>query len=141
VLPVDPAADGLDLPVLMLATRVSAAGSAVDAETLMVARFLGIVGRLEPGLLGWVSEVGAHRGAVRLLLRSAHDAELLLPAEPTTQRLRELHLTLTELAAPRLVQAPHQAGSRAAGPELSYVRRIDARFHDQIVVALHQGKN
>jgi hypothetical protein len=141
VLPASPSADGMDVPVLALYTRVSVSGAAADAETLAAVRFLGIVGRLEPGLLGWISEVGTHGDAIRLVLRTATDAEVLVPAMPTAERLRELHLTLAELATPRLAAAPDSAHARDAGAELSRVRRIDGRFHDQIVVALQRGKN
>lgn len=160
VLPVDPAADGLDLPVISDGTRVSAAGRAADEPTQRVAAFLGLVQRLEPGLLGWISEVGAYGDAVRLVLRNAADAEVLLPARPDAERLRELHLTLADLAAPRYAadaaggatdagagfvgDGDHRAtvdGALLAEPELARVMKIDGRFHDQIVVALYPGND
>jgi hypothetical protein len=153
VLPIDPASDGLDLPVISDATRVSAAGRAADEATQRVAAFLGTVQRLEPGLLGWISEVGSYGSAVRLVLRNAADAEVLLPALPDAERLRELHLTLADLAAPRFATpteadtagsangAAAAAATRSAEPELARVMKIDGRFHDQIVVALYPGKN
>lgn len=140
VLPTSPAAEDMDLPVLAMSTRVSASGLAADSATIRAAHFLGTVSRLEPGLLGWISEVGVHADAIRVVLRNATDAEVLVPAAPTADRLRELHLTLAELATPRLASTD-SAGSRDVGAELSRVRRIDGRFHDQIVVALHRGKN
>jgi hypothetical protein len=139
VLPVDPAADGLDLPVLACDTRVGADGFARDAETLRATRFLGIVSRLEPGLLGRISEVGTYGDDVRIVLRNALDAEILIPAEPTAQRLAELQYTLADLSAPRF--AGDSTRVRYAGIELARVKRIDGRFHDQIVVGLHRGKN
>jgi hypothetical protein len=139
ILRVDPAADGLDLPVLDCDTRVGGDGTATDAETLRAARFLGIVGRLEPALLGWISEVGAHGDAVRIILRNATDADVLVTAEPTAERLAELHYTLADLATPRFTG--DGTVTRDAGNELARVKRIDGRFHDQIVVALHRGKN
>lgn len=145
VLPADPAADGMDLPVLALESRVSADGLAADEETLALAAFIGRVAREEPGLLGWISEAGMSAGAVRLVLRTATDAEVLLPADAPAPRLREVHLTIAELATPRLAAS---AGVGAAGhtavvaePDLARVRRIDGRYLDQIVVALHRGKN
>jgi hypothetical protein len=148
VLPADPGADGMDLPVLTLETRLDGQGTATDEQTLQVAAFLGVLGRAEPGLLGWISEVGMQGGAVRLVLRNASDAEVLVPADATPERLRELHLTIAELATPRYVvrQASADAGTAgqtaiSAEPELARVRRIDGRFLDQIVVALHGGKN
>jgi hypothetical protein len=155
VLPADPAAEGMDLPVLLVDTRLSAAGRAADPATRRLAAFLGIVQREEPGLLGWISEVGVHGDAVRLVLRSAADAVVLVPAEPAAERLRELHLTLADLATPRYaahVPGPAMSDTTAAAtvdgalvarsiePELSRVSRIDGRYYDQIVVALHRGR-
>jgi cell division septal protein FtsQ len=139
VLPVDPSADDLDLPVLACDTRVGADGLARDAETLRAARFLGIVSRLEPALLSRISEVGAYGDAVRIVLRNALDAEILVTAEPTAQRLAELQYTLADLSVPRF--AGDSTRVRYAGIELARVTRIDGRFHDQIVVGLHRGKN
>ncbi|MGH7466158.1 MAG: hypothetical protein ACREK1_13330, partial [Longimicrobiales bacterium] len=79
--------------------------------------------------------------AVRLRLRSAADAEVLVPVRPTVERLRELSSTLAELATPQLVQSADGATSRAADAELTRVRRIDVRFHDQIVISLRKGKS
>jgi hypothetical protein len=144
ILPADPAAQGMDLPVIAWETRVSGIGRAADRQTLQVVGFLGTIKRLEPGLLGWISEVGPHGSAVRLILRNAADAEVLLPGQPDADRLRELHLTLNDLAAPRFAVVTDTASadaSRTAEPELSRVKRIDGRYHDQIVVALHRGKN
>ncbi|HSJ06837.1 MAG TPA: FtsQ-type POTRA domain-containing protein [Longimicrobiales bacterium] len=141
ILPADPSAEGMDLPVLAMPTRVSADGRATDPETLRVVRFLGELGRIEPGLLGWISEVNAHGDAVRLTIRSAADADVLITAEPTPGRLRELHLTLADLATPRLAPTDDPGRTADGGPELSRVRRIDGRFHDQIVVSLRGGRN
>jgi hypothetical protein len=140
ILPADPAHDDMDLPVLTVRTRVSGMGRAVDPQTLSIVRLLTFIGRAEPGLMGWISEAGVHGDAVRLVLRNATDAEVLVPAEPTAERLRELHLTLAELATPQLVQSAGGA-TRAGESELSRVKRIDVRFHDQIVVSLQRGKS
>ncbi|HEX6306739.1 MAG TPA: FtsQ-type POTRA domain-containing protein [Longimicrobiales bacterium] len=137
ILPVDPAAAPLDLPVLTVRTRVSGSGRAVDRETLEIIRFLAGIGRAEPGLIGWVSEIGTHGDAIRLVLRTAGGADVLVPARITPERLRELHITLSELAA-----APAaDADADTAGSDLARVKRIDVRFHDQIVVSLHEGKS
>jgi hypothetical protein len=141
VLPADPAADDMDLPVLVVTTRVSAQGRAVDAHTLRIAKLLGIIGRVEPGLLGWISEADVYGDAVRLILRNASAVEMLVAADPAADRLRELHLTLAELAIPRGDDADDATHALDAGADLSRVRRIDGRFHDQVVVALHGGKN
>jgi hypothetical protein len=139
ILPADHAAAGMDLPVLTFRTQVSATGRAVDRTTLRVVTFLALVARAEPGLLGWVSEAGVHGAGFRLVLRSAIDADVLVPPGPAPERLRQLHLTLADLAGPRLVTDAAKTRSRAAAAELSRVRRIDLRFHDQIVVALREG--
>jgi hypothetical protein len=140
ILPADHAAEDMDLPVLTFASRISADGRAVDRRTLRVVKFLDVVRRTEPGLLGWVSEAGVYGNGVRLVLRSAKDADVLVASPPAADRLRELHLTLADLATPRTVTDTATGRSRAAASELSRVRRIDVRFHDQIVVALHEGK-
>jgi hypothetical protein len=141
ILPVNGADEDMDLPVLSVRTRVSGQGRAVDAQTLTLVRFLAHVARTEPGLVGWISEADMHGDAIRLVLRSATDAEVLVPAEPSADRLRELHLTLAELATPQLVQSADSAAARAGESELSRVQRIDVRFHDQIVVSLQRGKS
>jgi len=140
ILPADHAAEDMDLPVLTFTSRVSADGRAVDRRTLRVVTFLDVVRRTEPGLLGWVSEAGVHADGVRLVVRSAADADVLVATPPAAERLRELHLTLADLATPRVITDKATGRSRAATSELSRVRRIDVRFHDQIVVALHEGK-
>jgi hypothetical protein len=139
LLPIDHAADDMDLPVLDCATRIDADGRATDPETLRAVRFLEITRQLAPSLLGWISEVGAHGDAVRLVLRNAADAEVLVPAEPSAERLAELQHALADLATPRLAAAG--TDTTDGGVELARVKRIDGRFHDQIVVALHRGKN
>lgn len=141
VLPADLVDGGLDLPVLSFETRVSAAGRAADDATRQATAFLGQVLRTEPGLLEWISEVGVHGADLALVLRSGTDAEVLVNATVDAERLRELHLTLAELAVPRYVAAADSSGSRAAATELSRVRRIDVRYQDQIVVALQEGNS
>lgn len=141
ILPLDPADEGLNLPVLTVRTRVSGQGRAVDQATLDILAFLAVTRRVEPGLIEWISEIGMTRGAVRLVLRNASDAEVLVPAEPAADRLRELASTIAELSAPRVVRSANGAASRAAETELADVRRIDVRFHDQVVVSLRKGKS
>jgi hypothetical protein len=141
ILPLDPAADGLNLPVLSVRTRVSGIGRAVDPETLGILSFLAAARSVEPGLIDWVSEIGMTGDAVRLVLRSAADAEVLVPAAPAAERLRELSSTLAELATPRLVPGADGTTARAADTELARVSRIDVRFNDQVVVSLRKGKS
>lgn len=130
VLPASTAAPGMDLPVLAVSTKVSAGGRAADAETRRIVAFLGSLMRAEPGLTAWISEIGMHGDAIRLVLRTDNDAEALVPVSPADARLRELHLTLADLATPR-----------GAASRLSRVRRIDVRYHDQVVVALDRGES
>jgi hypothetical protein len=142
ILPADHSAADMDLPVLLLDSRIDANGRAVDAATLRVVAFLADVWRYEPGLMGWISEAGVYGDAVRLVLRNATDADALVPPAPSAERLRELHLTLSELATPDGARPDSAAADgRMVEPDLSRVRRIDVRFHDQIVVALHGGKS
>jgi cell division septal protein FtsQ len=141
ILPLDPADEGLNLPVLTVRTRVSGLGRAVDPETRNVLRFLADVRRVEPGLLDWISEIGSDGDAVRLVLRSAADAEVFVPVAPTTDRLRRLSSTLAELATPRVISSPDGAAAHAADAELARVRTIDVRFHDQVVVSWRKGKS
>lgn len=141
ILPLDPAAEGLNLPVLSVRTRVSAFGRAVDPATLSALQFLVFARRIEPGLIDWISEIGMEGEAVRLVLRSAADAEVLVPVEPGADRLRELAATIAELGTPRVVQPAGGATVRAAETELARVKKIDVRFHDQVVVSLRKGKS
>jgi cell division septal protein FtsQ len=141
ILPADPAHHDLDMPVLTVTTRVSAQGRAVDRETLDIVRFLELTRATEPQLLDWVSEIGVHAGAIRLVLRSDTDADVLIPVEPAVARLRELAATLAELSAPRVVVAEDGSSKRAADTDLSRVKRIDVRYQDQIVVSMRKGKS
>ena len=141
ILPLDPADEGLNLPVLTVRTRVSGQGRAVDQATLDILAFLAVTRRTEPGLIDWVSEIDITRGVVRLVLRTASDAEVLVPAQPGTHRLHELASTISELAAPRVVRSPEGEMSRAVETELAAVRKIDVRFQDQVVVSLRKGKS
>lgn len=139
VLPADLAADDMDLPVFAVDTRMDAEGRAVDEPTRRLARFVATLTLHEPSLLGWISELDVAGSGVRVTLRNATGAEVLLPAQPTPARLRELRVTLVDLATPRALAA----GDSTAVPaetELSRVKRIDGRWHDQIVVAL-EGKS
>ncbi|HUF49951.1 MAG TPA: FtsQ-type POTRA domain-containing protein [Longimicrobiales bacterium] len=139
ILPADPAHDDMDLPVLVMATKVSAEGRAADEPTRRAAAFIALALRSEPGLVGWISEIDVHGDAIRLVLRSATDADVLVPARASAARLAELHVTLADLATPRSAAAPDSTGGAVPVSELTRVRRIDVRFHDQIVVALHGG--
>ena len=76
----------------------------------------------EPVMYGWISEVqpvGA--GEVILRLRAPAGLEARLPASPGSAGLRLLRTALADLAAKH---------------DLNRLLRIDARYSDQIVVAL-----
>lgn len=137
-LPADLAHAAMDLPILSVQSTLAADGRVTDEETRRVVDFIALVDALDPTLLGWVSEVGVHGEAIRLVLRNAADTEVLITPRPTADRLVELHATLEELATPQLVGTDSADGDvvvRTEEPELSRVRRIDVRFADQIVVA------
>jgi hypothetical protein len=70
---------------------------------------------------------------VRLVLRDPAGAELLLPAEPDADRLHLLRLTLADVGSVR--------GDSTVLPAPPRLRRIDARFREQIVVALHSSES
>jgi hypothetical protein len=73
-------------------------------------------------MYGWISEVQAvGPNEVIIRLRSPAGVEAVLPAEPDAARLRQLRLTLADLTARQ---------------DMQRLLRIDARYRDQIVVAL-----
>lgn len=122
VLPIDPAERSLDLPVLATESRIGDDERVADPASLALLAALNAVRGSEPMLAAAVSEVApAADGAVRLLLSEPAHAEVLLPAEAGGLRLRQLGVTLQDLRARQ---------------ELSRVKRIDVRFHDQVVVSL-----
>lgn len=122
LLPIDPAERSLDLPVLATTSRIGEDGRVADPASLALLDALNAVRGSEPMLAAAVSEVApAADGAVRLVLGEPAHAEVLLPPHAGGLRLRQLGSTLEDL--------------RARG-EYGRVRRIDARFHDQVVVSL-----
>ena len=72
-------------------------------------------------MYGWISDAEPMGGAVRARLRSPAGAIVLLPRDATPKQLRELRTTLADLAAKQ---------------DIDRLIRIDARYRDQIVVAL-----
>jgi cell division protein FtsQ len=123
-LPIDPAAVDLDVPLLSMQSRPNAAGVFADAGTAHVIEILALLQRRDARLYSWVSEAGIMKDGVRLRLRSPAGAEALVAANANRLRLRELQIALADLAA---------------RGELSRLERIDARFHDQIVVKVGSG--
>lgn len=122
VLPIDPAAADLDLPVVRALSAVGADGRLSDRLAVEMVRVIGRIRRQTPALAARVSEVdAAPGGGLRLLLREPSTAEVLLPADFGGDRLDQLRLTLADLVARR---------------EIARIRRIDVRFRDQVVVSL-----
>ena len=124
-LPIDPATADLDLPLLGMESQPNARGVFTDAPTRKVISVLATLHRHDARLFSWVSEAGLLQDhGVRLELRQPVGAEAWIPANPRALRLAELHVALADLAV---------------RGELSKLKRIDARFHDQIVVVLTNG--
>ena len=105
-LPLDPSKVDLDLPVIS------------DKSALPA---LLRIKQLEPAMYGWISDADAAAGGVRIRLRSPAGATAFVPQQPEAAGLRELRTTLADLAARQ---------------EINRLIRIDARYRDQIVVAL-----
>jgi hypothetical protein len=134
VLPVPPGTAELDLPVVAGDAAPDADGFVKDEAVLGVLDVLLRVRTAQPSLWPWISEAQPARGGdVRLTLRWPDDAELWLPAAPDAQRLEEVGLVLAELGSTRSGPDTTDATMPA---ELGRLARIDARFHEQIVVTL-----
>ena len=122
LLPIEPAERSLDLPVLATASRIGDDERIADPASLALLAVLNAVRGSEPMLAAAVSEVApAADGAVRLVLGEPAHAEVLLPTDAGGLRLRQLGVTIEDLRARE---------------EFARVKRIDARFHDQVVVSL-----
>lgn len=123
-LPIDPSSVDLDVPLLSMKSQPNAAGVFADQATRNVIGVLAVLQRRDARLFSWVSEAGSMKDGVRLRLRTPIGAEALISANAGTLRLQEMQVALADLAA---------------RGELSRLERIDARFHDQIVVSLTNG--
>lgn len=127
VLPIDPAAQSIDLPVLNVASAVGDDGRLAEPAAISMLAAYERIRRFEPALAARVSEIlPAHGGGLRLLLSDPPLAEVLLPADFGAIGLRQVQLALSDLGA---------------RDELPRVRRIDVRFRDQVVVSLSQRPN
>ena len=121
-LPIDPARADLDVPVLTMQSHPDANGEFADAATRATVHVLAAVQRRDERFYSWISQAGPiGSDGVRLELRNPIGAEVLLPANTSGMNLNELQVALADLAA---------------RGELSQLKRIDARFHDQVVVSL-----
>lgn len=122
MLPIDPAAMDLDLPVLTRESTPNAAGYFTDATTRDAVAVLNVLRQRDERLYGWVSEAAAASNqGLMLRLRQPAGARALIAADPRALRLRELEVALSDLSA---------------RGELPRLKSIDARFRDQIVVSL-----
>ena len=125
ILPIDPASIDLDLPVMGSNTRPDAAGFFKDQHTHDVIAVLNTLRLNDQRLYSWISEVapaGSH--GLLLSLRQPNGGQALVASDPRGLRLRELEVALADLSA---------------RGELSQLKRIDARFRNQIVVSLDTG--
>lgn len=116
LLPLDPAGEMLDLPIVVGVTL--AGGRVVGPGASAVAVLTALAGDA-PELAGRISQVVVSDGAIRLAFRS-DAAEAVLPLRPSEVQLAQLRLTFSDLVA---------------RGELDRVRAIDVRFRDQVVVS------
>jgi len=137
ILPIDPARIDLDLPVVSVPApapapatkktratvkaKTAAPAKITDTRVLAALQLLAQIRAAEPVLYGWISDAEPLANAIRIRLRSPAGAEALLPVSPDAIQLRKLRLALANLTA---------------SPDIDRLIRIDARFRDQIVVAL-----
>jgi cell division protein FtsQ len=122
LLPIEPAAEDVDLPVIAIVAETGEDGAVTSPAALELVSALDRLRRWAPGLVARVSAIAPEEGgAYRLLLREPARGEALLPADFNMLRLEQLRLTLADLDAKR---------------ELSRLRRIDIRYRDQVVVSL-----
>lgn len=140
VLPIDPAAFALDLPIMAGDPHVDSAGRVHDAALLGVIDALQRVREAQPWLASWTSELEPVAGGVRLRLRWPASAEVLLPPAPETGRLHEVRLAVADLIARTGDGSARPAGAAPdvafGDTELARLVRLDARYRDQVVVRL-----
>ena len=121
-LPIDPSSIDLDLPIVFAPTPTPTTPSDSAPAYAPVLRVLAAIKAFEPAMYGWISDAELVSGlGVRVRLRSPAGAQAMIPLEPQPARLRQLRLTLADLAGRQ---------------DISRLARIDARFQDQIVVTL-----
>jgi hypothetical protein len=139
LLPVRAGLTDLDLPVLTTQSTLSnieGTGAAAlrsfsridDDASLALLRVLQRMRELDAGMLAAVSEVRpATSGGAVLRMRAPRDVEILLQPEPEPAQLHRARLVLAHLAS---------TGELIAGGAASTGIQLDARFRDQIVVAM-----
>ncbi len=135
ILPADPTHVDMDLPVIAADARMDARGQVIDRSIVRTALVLSRLQELEPVLAPWVSEATPLSDGVRLVLRGPAHAEVLLPYDVDAARLRELRVTLADLATPSARTAAVATDSISTDG-LGSVTRIDVRFKQQVVVSL-----
>ncbi|MBI4408114.1 MAG: FtsQ-type POTRA domain-containing protein [Gemmatimonadetes bacterium] len=124
-LPIDPIESDLDLPLLPGVSDVGEDRRLTSRRHRELIAALERIRSFEPGVAAELSELEPLAGGgLRLRLRTPAHAEVLLPPQPEALGLQQLRLALADLSA---------RNERAA------VRRIDVRFHDQVVVSLAAG--
>jgi cell division septal protein FtsQ len=123
-LPIDPSTIDLDLPVLANEARPEANGYFRDARTREAIAVLNTLRMRDQRLFSWISEVAPIGTGLQLNLRQPAGAQVLVATDPRALRLRELEVALADLSA---------------RGELSQLKRVDARFRDQIVVTIDQN--
>jgi hypothetical protein len=130
ILPIDPSLIDLDLPIIAVPASASPASASATASPSpqpspsplqTVLRVLTAIQVAEPAMYGWISDAEQAGNAVRIHLRSPARAVALIPNDPEPAQLRKLRLTLADLAARQ---------------DITRLIRIDARYHDQVVVTL-----
>lgn len=119
VLPIDPAGQPVDLPIV----RGEWGDSAGSAAARRLLRIVARIERLQPGLLAEVSEIRADTRDASAVVLGHRLADVVIPDEPGTEELVRLGAVLAEL---------ERRGS--SGGETR--PRVDLRFRDQIVVRL-----
>lgn len=120
LLPIDPMATPLDLPVITAPVRLAGDSSRIaKGEALTALRAFDRIRELDPGLATVISDFGpsGSRGMVAHLMASQPARKLALPENTDERLLRHVRATLTDL--------------RERGVVADFV---EARFSDQIVV-------
>lgn len=123
ILPIEPGAGELDLPIVAVGSGVDEGGRVADPVALALIDALARLQRLAPSTMARVSTIAPLEGGAgyRLLMREPVRGEVLLPTDFGALGIEQLQLALADLDAKR---------------ELPRVRRIDVRFRDQVVVSL-----